>query len=94
MKISDILTDESKWTKKTFARNNSGHRVKATDPNAVRFCLFGAADRASQIDPANNQIHLLSMAEAELGGKSISEFNDDPKTTFADIQAFLKRNNL
>ncbi|PYQ25648.1 MAG: hypothetical protein DMF56_27015 [Acidobacteria bacterium] len=42
MKISELLTDASKWTQRTYARDEFGDDVAATDPKAVSWCLVGA----------------------------------------------------
>jgi hypothetical protein len=42
MKIKELLTDESKWTQETLAKNENGERVSPTQSDAVCWCLVGA----------------------------------------------------
>ncbi len=43
MKVSELLTDESKWCKRTMAKDISGYGVPFDSAYAVCWCLLGAA---------------------------------------------------
>jgi hypothetical protein len=88
MTIQELLSDESKWTKGTAARNSSGSPVHPTNKNAVKFCLIGAAVRCG-VDK-----ELIQPAVKELGFCRISIFNDHPDTTFADIRRVIEEANV
>lgn len=96
MKLSDILTDESKWIKGNFALDANDKIADPTSPIACKFCLGGAMSR------------LLSLGEAEVasygalkdpikaaikslyGFETIVSFNDDPTTEFAHIKKVIE----
>lgn len=42
MKIRELLSDESKWTQQTCARDQNGERTEIGDPTATKFCIYGA----------------------------------------------------
>jgi hypothetical protein len=46
MKVKDILSDPSQWTKCTMARNEDGRPCDPLDERAVQFCLRGAIIRS------------------------------------------------
>lgn len=41
-----LIGTASKWTRNTNARDDMGARVSVADPNACRFCSFGALEKA------------------------------------------------
>lgn len=47
MKISELLSDESKWEVGRQASSADGESVWPDDENAVRWCLIGAACKCS-----------------------------------------------
>lgn len=42
MKIKELLTDENKWTKGSFAKTSNGKPVRYDDENARSWCIEGA----------------------------------------------------
>ena len=44
MKVKDLLTDESKWTKGAYSRDAEGETTDLLDRGAVCWCLRGAID--------------------------------------------------
>lgn len=94
MKISEILDNESAWTKECYARDDDGLSIQPLDRNAVCFCLLGAAYVADRIDPTVKHLDLLREAAKKELYDNVVHFNDDPNTTFRDVQEFLKRHDL
>ncbi len=43
--ICEFLTDESKWTKGTEARNSNGEEIDPLDENATSFCAMGLLNK-------------------------------------------------
>lgn len=102
MKVSYILSDESKWTKNTLARNSSGLAVPPLDENAVCWCLQGAIIKSVQICPGDvydNQEY--NRIQDKVAGYVIKKqeiwytnWNDKVTTSFQDIQKMLKELDL
>lgn len=47
--LDEVLTDESKWTQKKAARRADGTEVTSGHPEAVKFCIMGAACRSLEV---------------------------------------------
>jgi len=104
MKISELLTDESKWTQGSFACNADGEECPETSKHAAQWCLLGAIERCYK-DPDERRRITLSVAE-HLRGKDfgrlplcygnvsqsglIIRWNDDDKRrTFSDVRSLI-----
>jgi hypothetical protein len=85
MRISEVLSDESKWTKGAFARDTEGKEVPAEDEKAVRWCLVGAAIKCRKDYKLFRHPILTDWWEWK-PGFSIVRFNDADTTTFKDIR--------
>lgn len=82
MSVYLLLSAADRWTTGVLARNSKGEPCKPNDPHAVCFCLRGAIERvyktqAGQDYAYRKLICVLRMPEML--------FNDNPKTTHADI---------
>jgi hypothetical protein len=44
----DLLSDPSRWTQGTVARDGRDESVPTTDPSAEKFCAIGAIERAAR----------------------------------------------
>ena len=91
MKVSDVLTDESKWIK--------GH---SSSPDG-RFCLGYAIQQATEGNARNfiNVLYTVSQVIYALFPERITgrtstivSFNDHPDTTFEDVQRVMKFANV
>ena len=91
------------WTKGTMARNKYRHEIRVTNPNAVKFCAYGAVGRVLN-ENANDAIsNEFRSAESYLRsevpidsnfsywGRSVDGFNDQDNTSFEDVRALFKR---
>ena len=97
MKISQILNDETKWTKSYDAVDKYGNPIGPCSHNACKWCLAGVVIKMTGV---RSLPILLKLAKAaaklfpERGGLNfyynISEFNDHPDTTFEDVQQVIK----
>lgn len=83
MKLSELLTDESKWCRNAYARDSRYCAVFAKTASACRWCLSGAMIKCGI------ESHLLVTMVEGLGFGSIPDFNDDPKTTFTQIKEII-----
>ncbi len=90
------LASPEGWTREVYARNASGERVPFSSPDACSFCVRGAVLVVSKgvgVLTYSNTIAALLKAlpspwrETEL----MSDFNDAPTTTRADVLALFDR---
>lgn len=51
MKLLDIFTDESKWTRKALARQDSGSPVWPNSDLATSFCINGGCVKCEEVSP-------------------------------------------
>ncbi len=100
MTISELLTDESKWTTEVYARDAAGRPVSAVDPTACRWCLTGAMIRCytdpDQADAAEAKL-LAAWArweprahEQNPTASTLTGWNDAFGRTFEDVKALVE----
>lgn len=90
MKVQDILTDESKWTKGTYARSVLGNRVAFNSKRATKYCLSGAIFRACGFSPkAAEKIERKVFKKLGSDCTGITYWNDDPERTFAQVRGLI-----
>lgn len=105
MKISDVLTDESKWTKGYSARDARGQYVSPLSDAACSFCLRGAIERAGEshshesemIRTIEDYVAQLPTAPHYIEGSghcSMVMFNDSETTQWSDIKKMLEELGL
>jgi hypothetical protein len=91
MRLQDIFTDESRWTKGAAARDINGNIANCLFDDAVSFCIYGALGKS---DPdtfgvdSEIKIRRYLYDIGYIGG--IAMFNDDPNTTFEDIRKMVE----
>lgn len=85
MKLRELLTDESKWTQKAYARDKDGKPTGALSPTAVCWCLDGAIRKCCP-ESLEGRIEIFSklLDKTRMG---IIQFNDTH--TFAEIKTIL-----
>ena len=84
MKVQDLLTDESKWTQESYAKNAKGNAVKWTSQFAVCWCLSGAVRKCySDLQQFEILKKIRNFIKNKVGHTNIASFND--KATFQDI---------
>jgi len=97
--ISTILTDESKWTKGAFARNQNGVVCDLYGADACKYCLTGFVCLVSQHDIKLRRKIYSKLDDAIVKytketNTSIMLFNDGMGTTFEDVKKVLEIANL
>lgn len=94
MKIKELLSDESKWTKGWFARDNNNEPVRVNCPSAYKWCLEGAGLRCYGKVFEYWQT-VITKINKELMNENIkleiSDWNDHPETKFQDIKALIEK---
>lgn len=89
MKVKELLSDESKWTRKAYARDSHGVMIEPRSPSACCWCISGAIERCYQSYAKASEVSEKIKRHLPFGKTSI-DFNDDPATTFADIRRVLE----
>ncbi len=90
MKVSELLTDASRWTQGAYGRDRNGDPVLLRSKAAVCWCLAGAVafcyrDGVHWSDDVANDVEL--RIGKRLGG--MTAWNDDPDRTFAEVRALI-----
>jgi len=99
LKVRELLSDESKWTKGTYARNSENIRVYATSLEASRWCLVGALRKCY---PGFGEDYYEAQRKIENTlGHSIHSFvcylpdwNDAPERTFKEVKDLVNKANV
>lgn len=88
MKVRDLLTDESKWTKNASARAACGSERFPTATDATCWCLTAAVERCYPSGYADvfNRIR----ERLRLGNHSIVHWNDQKGRTFPEVRALVE----
>jgi hypothetical protein len=81
----ELLSDESKWRRDIY--------IEEKGNVACGYCIMGATTiaAAGRMPLSNRADELLRDALPLQYQGSIADFNDDPKTTHADVLALLDR---
>jgi hypothetical protein len=87
MKVRELLSDESKWTKGSVARDFEGHfLLNPLDGRACSWCLVGALCYCYSVFDNGPSIKVIDR----LGVRSLSKWNDAPERTFAEVKALVE----
>ena len=90
MKVSELLTDKSKWTKNAYAINDMGESVGAGGDDARAWCLLGALYKCYPDDKERGiaRYKLASVIELRYG-KLPTVWQDEPSTTFEMVRELI-----
>lgn len=88
VKIRELLTDESKWTQFTAARDINGAPVFLDNENAVCWCLIGAVSWCYRSDPKQLNMVMNKLWD-ELGNGEVVKWNDNFNRTFEEVKALV-----
>lgn len=88
MKMRELLSDETKWTRRKYAEDRWMNSVRPCEHEAVAWCLKGAALKCYTNDEEYRKV--MDALTFEVGGR-ISAWNDSPERTFAEVKALLER---
>lgn len=86
-----ILSVPERWARNAYARNAAGRSITCVE-GADSFCLLGSVDASLlTLGLTLNRARALDAITRELpSGRSIPSFNDDTKTTHADVLRVLR----
>ncbi len=98
MKMLELLSDETKWTKNASAKNKDGFIVGPHNPEACKWCLSGAFAKCyfGILEPEEILVlwNKIVRASVDLYQMEPVTFNDNSQTTFAQIRELLEEVNL
>ena len=81
-RVKSLLSDESAWTKRVYAKDAKGYTIATKDDKACSWCLAGAIYKSSDtLDEINNVIECLK----QFTGQSVCYYNDKEETQHQDI---------
>lgn len=90
MKVRELLSDKSKWTKGKFARDSSGSCSPILDSTATAFCLAGAAFHCYSHPLSSitfNEIWSILWSRLKT---TPTTWNDSPERTFEEVKALVE----
>ena len=89
-KARELISDPSRWTQGTYARNSNGSQEFIMSPAAVCFCTIGAVRR---VCGDKSYGHALFSLAARLPDPplELSDFNDAPNRTHAEVLALFDK---
>lgn len=94
MKIKELLVTEDKWAKVGFAYDKEGKMVSSTAPEAVKWCLLGAATICYGDDHQHFEEVVRLIVEYVEGQSvryvNVGGWNDTPERTFADVRKLVE----
>jgi hypothetical protein len=95
-KMQEILASPDNWCQGPEAMDIDGNDVRATDDNAVRFCLLGSRNRASKLDPWADLRYqawdiVNEVAREDYNFDDAVAFNEEPGRTHAEVVQFLAK---
>lgn len=83
----ELISDPKRWTKGYFAKTALGAPCGSLSDRAICWCISGAINKVSEFK--NHQVAYDRLRLVV--GPLITQFNDDPKTTHADVIAAFDR---
>lgn len=91
------ITDPDNWCKGASAFTSNGRPVGVSDPNACKWCSYGALAYAHDVTSLEQECEaefvnadVLLRRAANVGGSYI-EFNDRPSTTHSDVMRMFDK---
>ena len=82
MKVRELLSDKSKWTQGTFARDKDGFEVNSRSRYAVCWCLMGAVNKCYE-----DVTEVMGKLKTEVG--NFVWFNDNHE--YEDVVKLVER---
>lgn len=93
MKIRELLSDESKWTKGSYARHINGNSIGPRQDNACSWCLLGSIYKCYGFRSEFFRSKFFKVFEnlrIKLKGNDITAWNDAPERTFEDVKKLVE----
>lgn len=107
MKVHELLDNESKWAKGSYAFNAEGRYCYEWADEACKWCLLGAIHRCypcinmeipEEERELSEQERVIGLLEQELRNMGIStgiaNYNDAPDTTFEQVKTLVTKLNI
>lgn len=85
--VRALFSGPDKWTQDALARDYNGRRCSEGSPDAVMWCLIGAA--AHLINAPGRQDACISEIEKYQSTASIVMWQDSPLRTFGDVTQII-----
>jgi hypothetical protein len=92
MTARELLADPVRWCQGAIARDAAGKSSETWNPRAVAWCVLGAVRKVYPQGLAEFQ--RLAKTLAARGFDSVSEWNDAPERTHAEVLALLEEVQL
>lgn len=89
MKIRELLSDESKWTKGFYARNAHGAIRPSKSEEAVSWCILGAIEKCYGGKKADGVFLRIEAAYPSKLYSCVDDWNDSKKTKFEDVKRLV-----
>ena len=90
MKIRELLSDESKWTQRAPAKTSLGRPVNSDNPEAVCWCIAGAARHCYGDTFETNEILRRVCNKLEISAfLGYIDWNDAPDRRFEEVKALV-----
>lgn len=105
MKLHEFFTDNSKWTKHSYARNDAGQPCNVDSPEAESFCVRGGIAKVYGFKDGSPEEYVavrlrMEGIENKLEtylknnyrsnyGYGMLGWNDDPELTFEEFKKVL-----
>jgi hypothetical protein len=89
----ELISDPTRWTKHTYAKDAYGEFVDSTSGAAVCFCTIGAVHAAFGVEdyedpvpgPCNTALHFLRAAVGADELSAVALYNDSLNTAHIDV---------
>lgn len=94
MKIRELYSDPTRWTKGCFAKNKEGIAVPFRSSDAYAFCLMGAVSYCYS-DNDNDEMALKvdtkirNYLRQKTGSGKQASWNDAPERTYEEVKAMV-----
>ena len=90
--VLDLLSDETRWCRGTFARNKDGYPVASDHADAVSWCLVGAVNKCYGVSSISSGAAIGKLMDLSYrrSASGISSFNDAAGRTHAQILEVVK----
>lgn len=87
-----LLSDPGRWCQGAAALNSEGRFVSPIEKYAVSWCLIGALRKTAHLCGLGEVVtETTDFIRKEVLYRFISGFNDDPRTSHADVLNLLDR---
>jgi hypothetical protein len=95
MKVSELLSDASKWCQGYLAIDKSGDPVAPEASEATSWCLFGALCKCYPYYNYNKTYRsVIEKLYDEGTYLTIPQYNDSPERTFEEIHTLVQELDL